>query len=170
MSGYPHGLEASPGDALPKPGHDYVLRGNEIKPGTHVTDWREDGVASVRWCDGKYLFNAELVLKPGETKPCPACGLELHHDEKKKEVVEGGFPCVPNRTGGGMRELREVLEGLLTEDESVRLNVQVLAPVVEKGLRVTAQEMAEMLTRVEAGDWLIDQCVTAGVAAMVEKP
>ena len=34
-----------------------------------------------------------------------------------------------------MRELREVLEGLLTEDESVRLNVQVLAPIIERAAR-----------------------------------
>ena len=71
-----------------------------FEPVTHVTEWREDGVASVRWCGVKYLFNAELVLNPGETKPCPVCGMELHHDEKKKEVVEGGFPWSGGDGGG----------------------------------------------------------------------
>ena len=73
-----------------------------------------------------------------------------------------------------MRELREVLEGLLTEDESVRLNVQALAPKIERGLRAAAEEMAEHgdLEWKAHTDYraVLDRCVTAGVAAMVEKP
>ena len=32
------------------------------------------------------------MLEAGETKPCAVCRIELQHDEKKKEFVEGGFP------------------------------------------------------------------------------
>ena len=99
MSGLPHPFASPPG--------------NETKPVTHVVDWRKDGVATVRWCGGKYLFEAALVLEAGETKPCPMCGKELHHDRKTKGVVEGGFPKVPNRTGGQMGDkLRDELEKL----------------------------------------------------------
>ena len=68
-----------------------------------------------------------------------------------------------------MRELREVLEGLLTEDESVRLNVQVLAPIIEMALRAAYMEgygdgeQGFIEAQSSTG-------VTAGVAAMVEKP
>ena len=153
MSGLPHPFDESPG-------HD-------SKPVTHIIDWREDGVATVRWCGKKFLSDP-LVLKKGETKLCPVCAIELRYDRQKKEVVEGGFPCVPNRTGDGMRELREVLEGLLTEDESVRLNVQVLAPIIEKALRAAYWEGDTDCKHGRPG--YSDRGVTAGVAAMTEGP
>ena len=152
MSGLPHPFDAPPG-------HD-------SKPVTHIIDWREDGVATVRWCGAKFLSDP-VVLKKGETKPCPVCAIELRYDPKKKEIVEGGFPCVPNRTGGGMRELREALEGLLTEDESVRLNVQVLAPRIEKfGL---AAYDAGYEQAVDKLGYHPRDGITAGVAAMMEE-
>ncbi len=81
-----------------------------------------------------------------------------------------GDALLPNRTGGGMRELREALERLLTEDETVRLNVQVLAPVIEVALRVAIRKAHGYGC---SGKHLHaeneDRCVTAGVAAMVEK-
>ena len=57
------------------------------------------------------------MLEAGETKPCPVCGIELHHDEKKKEVVEGGFPKLsPTEAGGQMNDkLREALEKIIAE-------------------------------------------------------
>ena len=85
MSGLPHPFDAP--------------LGHDSKPVTHIIDWREDGVATVQWCGKKYLSDP-VVLKKGETKPCPVCAIELRYDRQKKEVVEGGFPCVPNRTGG----------------------------------------------------------------------
>ncbi len=56
MSGYPPGLEASPhGDALLKPGHDYELRGSEIKEvpnrtGGGMTDYHDvrDALCNLR--------------------------------------------------------------------------------------------------------------------------
>ena len=71
--------------------------------------------------------------------------------------------------------VREVLEnagrGFTVDELALEILYEYqkrIAPDIEKGLRASAQEMAEMLTRVEAGGWLVDQCVTAGVAAMVE--
>ena len=175
MSGYPHGLSAP----------------TEIKPVTHTVEWREDGVATVRWCGVKYLFNAGLVLNPGETKPCPVCGIELHHDEKKKEVVE--FPKLSPTEPGGQMNVRNALETIrgtrYCDHEGfddrchnctawlVKGEVYAdLAPVIEKALRVTAQKMAELLahelqtgTRGDPKE-LLAKCVTAGVAAMVEGP
>ena len=87
MSGLPHPFDVPPG--------------KDYKPVTHIIDWREDGVARVMWCGKKFLSDP-VVLKKGETKLCPVCAIELRYDPKKKEVVEGGFPCVPNRTEGGM--------------------------------------------------------------------
>ena len=148
-----------------------MLRGTEIKPVLHIIDWREDGVATVRWCGGKYLFDA-ITLEAGETKTCPMCAIELHHDRKKKEVVEGGFPKVPNRTGGGMK-VRETLEELLNQDvyhcDSYDDDARLLAPKIARGFRATAEEMAELLTRVGVEKELVDRCVTAGVAAMMEQ-
>ncbi len=70
-----------------------------------------------------------------------------------------------------MRELQEALEGLLTEDESVRLNVQVLAPIIETALRAAVEKLQQIydipLDDVEAKKE-VERCVTAGVAAMVE--
>ena len=96
MSGYPHGLSAP----------------TEIKPVLHIIDWQEDGVARVMWCGTKFLFDDPLVLEAGETKPCPVCGMELHHDEKKKGVVE--FPKLsPTETGGQMNDkVRETLRSI----------------------------------------------------------
>ncbi len=66
-----------------------------------------------------------------------------------------------------LRHALEVLLEAATTPEEVE--VEYVAVHIERALRAAAQEMAEMLTRVEADDWLIDQCVTAGVAAMVEE-
>ena len=61
---------------------------------THIIDWREDGVAKVRWCGAKFLSDP-VVLKKGETKLCPVCAIELRYDRQKKEIVEGGIPLRP---------------------------------------------------------------------------
>ena len=67
--------------------------------------------------------------------------------------------------------LREALEGLLTEDESVRLNVQVLAPIFQRALRTAyrtgVRDMMDGLGNTS------ENGVTAGVAiftAAVEGP
>ena len=120
MSGYPHGLSAP----------------TEIKPVTHVTEWREDGVATVMWCGTKYLFNAALVLEPGETKPCPVCWIELHHDEKKKEVVEN--PKLSPTEPGGQMNVCEALEKLLAQDvyhcDDYDDDARLLAPIIERAV------------------------------------
>ena len=75
-----------------------------------------------------------------------------------------------------MRELREVLEGLLTEDESVRLNVQVLAPIIEKAARATYWEgvhdaqYAEIHPNDKYAKLDDQEGVIAFVAAMTEGP
>ena len=63
--------------------------------------------------------------------------------------------------------VREVLEGLLTEDESVRLNVQVLAPKIERALRAAYRRGVRAVNE-EENQLLMtdDDGVTAGVAAM----
>ena len=71
-----------------------------------------------------------------------------------------------------MIELHEVLEGLLTEDEGVRLNVQALAPIIERALLATTMKTAVRLgcyaecSHLQDEDF-IKECVTAGVAAMI---
>ena len=108
-----------------------------FEPVTHVTDWCEDGVATVRWCGSKYLFDDPLVLEAGETKPCPVCGMELHHDEKKKEVVE--FPKLSPTEPGGQMNVREALEKLLAQDvyhcDDYDDDARLLAPIIEKAAR-----------------------------------
>ena len=89
MSGLPHPFDVPPG--------------KDYKPVLHTIDWREDGVATVRWCGKKYLSDP-VVLKKGETKLCPVCAIELRYDRQKKEVVEGGFPKL-----GGQMNVREAL-------------------------------------------------------------
>ena len=171
MSGYPHGLTA--------PGNDYVLRGTEIKPVLHIIDWRKDGAATVRWCGAKYLFKAALVLKKGETKPCPVCAIELRYDRQKKEVVEGGFPCVPNRTGGQMTAYHEVRDALckLRDQPSGTMGINgqrlltdaaafTIAPIIVKFGR--AQWLAGYHAAIPTSD--PEPTFTAGVAAMTEGP
>ena len=166
MSGYPHGLTAPHDDA--PPGNDYVLRGTEIKPVLHTTDWR-DQRAKVQWCGGKYLFEP-VVLEAGETKTCPMCAIELHYDRAKKEVVEGGFPKVPNRTGGGMK-VREALEKRRwfmalriggDREKAVEDFEVALRAAWEKGWE-NRKLHRHLVPNPDYG-------VTAGVAAMMEKP
>ena len=164
MSGLPHPFDESPG--------------HEIKPVTHTTEWCEDRVATVRWCGKKYLFEAALVLEAGETKPCPVCGIELQHDRQKKAVVEGGFPKLSPTEPGGQMNVQEALWSLRHAGTVIMFHSQavVLAPIIEKALRVTAQKMAALLahelqtgTRGDPKE-LLAKCVTAGVAAMTEGP
>ena len=171
MSGLPHPFDAPPGN-------DYVLRGNEIKPVTHTTEWCEDGVATVRWCGSKYLFNAELVLNPGETKPCPVCGMELHHDEKKKGVVE--FPKLSLTEPGGQMNVREALETLLFQEiyhsDGYDDDARLLAPKIEKAARATYWEgvhdaqYAEIHPNDKYAKLDDQEGVIAFVAAMTEGP
>ena len=106
-----------------------------FEPVTHITDWCDDGVATVRWCDGRYLFDAALVLAAGETKPCPVCGIELHHDEKKKGVVE--FPKLSPTEPGGQMNVRDALEPMVTVDDfdCSMIDADDLAPIIEKAAR-----------------------------------
>jgi hypothetical protein len=70
------------------------------------------------------------------------------------------------------RKVEEALEGLLTQraDDSDGYDDDAffLAPHVEKALRAAAREMADVLV-VKPAPEVFDQCVTAGVAAMMEK-
>ena len=152
-----------------------------FEPVTHITDWCDDGVATVRWCGKKYLFDDAITLEAGETKPCPVCGMELHHDEKKKGVVE--FPKLSPTETGGQMNVREALEKLLAQDvyhcDDYDDDARLLAPIIEKALRAehTAGVAAGYLLGSE-GRYISDLVMkhalmgyepTAGVAAMVEK-
>ena len=82
------------------------------------------------------------------------------------ETPPHGDAMLPNRTGGRMN-VREALEKI-AEDKFLMLDCSVLAPYIERALRAAAGEMADVLVAAPIPE-VFDQCVTAGVAARMEK-
>ena len=158
-------------------------------PVTHITEWREDGVATVMWCGSKFLFDDPLVLEAGETKPCPVCGIELHHDEKKKGVVENPKLSL-TEAGGQMAAYHEVRDALCKLRAGAHGNISMdgkgprvltdaaafdIAPIIVKFGRAAWGEGYDnaldfMTNSASNKDDNSDSGITAGVAAMAEGP
>jgi hypothetical protein len=71
---------------------------------------------------------------------------------------------------------REALEKFVVVGGPVvgMVNANDFTPILEKGLRSSAEEMAALIAEQQTGalgdtDALIDKCITAGIAAMVEQ-
>ena len=83
-----------------------------------------------------------------------------------------GDPLLPNRTGGGMMNVREALEKFVVVGGPVvgNLNANDLAPIIERALREAWAEGTADGRSIQCGyDKSSDNGVTAGVAAMVEE-
>lgn len=150
MSGLPHPFEAPDGDERPNRTGGGMNSTETDKLKARIAELEEALAATAaRKCDHSWFVES-----------CGECQSEIkRHSKRMRERL----------TGGGMN-VREALDKLTPHYDGWRVrDLNRLAPKIERALRASAAEMAELLTRVGVEDGLVDQCVTAGVAAMVEE-